>query len=183
MRYVSVLQTTNHKPQTAQVSQKMNGKLLIAGIAAVATAAVFLFFFLQESTEIVNEIDFANERNVSFQEIELIDLPRHEAPSKSVINNQEDFLELWQGTANSGISRPPVDFSKETVVAVFMGSKNTGGYSIEIVKIVEQTDKIIVYVRETSPKPGDAVTLAFTYPQHIVKTEKLTKRVVFQSIE
>ena len=164
----------------------MNAKLLIAGIAAVATAAVFLFFFLQESTEIVNEIDFPNERNVSFQEIELTGAAKQTGPIKLVIDSQEEFLKLWEGSTSGvipGYSKPPVDFSKETVISVFMGEKSTGGYSIEIVKIVEQTDKIIIYVRETSPKPGDIVTQAFTYPQHIVKTEKLTKRVVFQSIE
>ena len=53
----------------------------------------------------------------------------------------------------------------------------TGGYYIEITKIVEKENSVEVFARETSPSPGSLVTEAFTQPYHIVKMKKVDKRL------
>ncbi len=60
-----------------------------------------------------------------------------------------------------------------------MGIKSTGGYSIQVTKVTEGQDTVTVYVKETTPKPGQRVTMALTAPYRIVKTQKITKPVVF----
>jgi hypothetical protein len=76
-----------------------------------------------------------------------------------------------------------IDFDKEMVVVVYMGQRNTGGYSTEITQIKEREDEIRVYYRETSPSfggsNGDAVTQALTSPYHIIKLEKIDKGINF----
>lgn len=55
-----------------------------------------------------------------------------------------------------------IDFSKQAVVAAFAGTKNTGGYSVEIRKIGE---KVLIFVNEP---PKDAlVTEALTMPYKV----------------
>ena len=49
-------------------------------------------------------------------------------------------------------------------IIIGLGSKNTGGYSLTLDKIVTEEDVVVIYVNETSPKPSDIVTEAFTYP-------------------
>ena len=67
---------------------------------------------------------------------------------------------------------PPVDFSKEMIVAATMGTKRTGGYTIEIVR-VEPTEKSLkIFVKRTSPPPGALTIQALTAPFHFVAAPK-----------
>lgn len=63
----------------------------------------------------------------------------------------------------------PTDINTASFLILSSGEKNTGGYSIDI-ENVEETDKnIIVTVKETGPKPGEMVTMAFTAPYAVVR--------------
>ncbi|NLV75762.1 MAG: protease complex subunit PrcB family protein [Tissierellia bacterium] len=64
----------------------------------------------------------------------------------------------------------------EIYVLVTRGEKNTGGYSVEIEKIVkEQKNKeqfdLIVYAKFKDPDVDDIVAQSFTYPYTIAKTD------------
>ena len=63
----------------------------------------------------------------------------------------------------------PNDINTSNFILLNMGEKTTGGYSIEVVKVEELSDKIIVTVKENSPKSGDNVTDAITNPYAVVK--------------
>ena len=97
-----------------------------------------------------------------------------------VINSEGEWSELLNRTQIRFQEQPAIDFSKSTVIAVFLGTRSTGGYTIEIKDIVETDDEVMVYVEETSPGPGENVIMAVTQPYHIVKTKKITKEVVFE---
>jgi len=70
---------------------------------------------------------------------------------------------------------PAVDFSKEMVVGVFLGSRNTGGYSVEILSAaVEQGGALLVRYRQQTPPPGAITAQVITMPFHIVAIPKAT---------
>ncbi len=57
-----------------------------------------------------------------------------------IISNQEDWNDLISkmdkvNTVSSKFINTPVDFSKETLIAVFDQVRNSGGYAIEIVNL------------------------------------------------
>ncbi|QGG48023.1 protease complex subunit PrcB family protein [Heliorestis convoluta] len=54
---------------------------------------------------------------------------------------------------------------EEDQVTVSWGEKPTGGYSISIVDVTCQAGTLTVSYELTSPKPGDFVTEAITYPE------------------
>ncbi|NMA86010.1 MAG: protease complex subunit PrcB family protein [Tissierellia bacterium] len=63
----------------------------------------------------------------------------------------------------------------EIYVLVMRGEKNTGGYNVEVDKIVkEQNTKeefdLVVYAKFKDPAQNDIVAQSFTYPFTIVKT-------------
>lgn len=67
-------------------------------------------------------------------------------------------------------------YDDEIYIIVTRGEKNTGGYSVEIDKIVkEQKNKdqfdLIVYAKFKDPDVNDIVTQNFTYPFVIAKTD------------
>ena len=94
---------------------------------------------------------------------------------REVIKDAAQWEKVWkQHDTNAGSSDkiPAVDFSKEMVVVATMGTRRTGGYSIEI-RNVAPTDKTLrISLKQTSPPP-DAITVqALTAPFHFVAVPK-----------
>ena len=96
-----------------------------------------------------------------------------EEASHLIVNNQNDLTALYESVGNTDV--PKVDFSTNQVVALFLGSRNTGGYSISIDRVEEQDNQISVYKKEVTP--SGMVTMAFTNPFVIVEIHS-TKAVV-----
>lgn len=88
---------------------------------------------------------------------------------RSVIRDENTWRALWK---RMGISAPVIDFKREMALAVFMGERRTGGYSIRILGYSIRKKRIIVKYQETAPPRGAMVTLALTQPHHIVLIEK-----------
>ena len=77
---------------------------------------------------------------------------------------------------------PAVDFSKEMVVGVFLGSRNTGGYSVEVLSAAVEQDALIVRYRQRTPPPGAITAQVITMPFHIVAIPQSTADVKFQRV-
>ncbi len=67
---------------------------------------------------------------------------------------------------------PPVDFRKEMVLVVFMGQRNTGGYSVSVPKVEALGGKLIVSVEEKSPAPDAILIQVLTAPYCLVAVPK-----------
>lgn len=94
-----------------------------------------------------------------------------------VIKSEEEWVKVLKET---GTEVPePIDFSKDMVIVVSM-TATTGGYNIEIVKIIETNDSLEVFIRQISPGPKCIVTQAATSPYHIVKVQKSDKEAIFK---
>jgi hypothetical protein len=74
---------------------------------------------------------------------------------------------------------PSVDFSRQMVLAAFMGRKPTGGYTVQITRVVAENGTITVTVRETAPSPNTPVIQVLTHPFHIVVVPKVNGTVRF----
>lgn len=94
--------------------------------------------------------------------------------SYEVIDNQNDLRKLYTTVKDDQI--PDVDFSKSRIVALFMGEKNTGGYTIGIDEIKAEKDKVIIKVKKTYPK--GMATMALSQPYMIAKINT-TKKIEF----
>lgn len=75
---------------------------------------------------------------------------------------------------------PVVDFKKNTLVAVFMAQKTSGGYMISIDSITESSKGLTVNVIESSPGKGCTVTDALSQPYEIVKIQKTQEKAAFK---
>lgn len=96
--------------------------------------------------------------------------------SNVIITNQDDLKTLYQSIGNQEI--PKIDFAKNQVVALFLGTRNTGGYRISIDRVEEEAEKLILYKKEETPK-GGAVTMALTNP-FIVAEICSKKEIIFR---
>lgn len=90
----------------------------------------------------------------------------------------DQFGALWR--QHSQRPRPAVDFSKESVVGIFLGTRTTAGYGVEIVSIAPSDSGTLVRCRELAP-PSDAVTAQIlTFPYVIVAVPALRLPVRFE---
>jgi hypothetical protein len=94
-----------------------------------------------------------------------------ESPVQVLAKNEAEWSALWRRHAG-GREKPPVDFAREMVAGVFMGSRPTGGFSTTIVTSMEVKGVLVVRYSETIP-PRDAVTAqVLTFPYHLVAIPK-----------
>ena len=70
------------------------------------------------------------------------------------IHNQADFDAMWQKAfvnQSGAPAKPVVDFSKDMVLAVFIGDQPTGGYTIRLNNTDASGDNVDVTVLVTQP--------------------------------
>lgn len=84
-----------------------------------------------------------------------------------LITSEEGLKELWKLLEN-GEKLPTVDFSQESVVAVFSGEHATGGYDISVIK-VEDSEERMVSLKLSAPGGGCVVTQAISAPYQVIK--------------
>ena len=104
-------------------------------------------------------------------------------PARLVIETEVEWKEVWEKVVAFQIPKPKlpeVDFETEMIIAVFMGEQRTGGYSIDITRIIKEEEEIVVQVEEKYPDPDLLVTMALTQPYHIVVVKSSPLPIRFQ---
>ena len=83
-----------------------------------------------------------------------------------VITGQSQFRHLWS-RFDAG-APPSLDFTRESAIAVFMGERPTGGYSIHVDSVMRSDGELLVEVVLQAPGPECMTTQAFTQPYEMV---------------
>ncbi|MBI4919240.1 protease complex subunit PrcB family protein [archaeon] len=110
----------------------------------------------------------------------------HNWAQNYVITDEVSWNNLWRTTYSNTTpmpEMPKIDFSKEMVLAIYLGKKNTGGYSTFVEGVYEYDDRVLVSARETTPQQGRKLLMVLTAPYTIVKTERVNKEVNFDISE
>ncbi len=90
-----------------------------------------------------------------------------ESPQFVIAANQSQLLNLWNQAYGNRLTPPPlpdIDFRRETVVAMFMGTKPTGGYGLDVRGVSLDGSELYVDISTIVPKPGAITTQALTSP-------------------
>ncbi len=92
-------------------------------------------------------------------------------PGYEVAAGEAAWRSLWSQLMGVGPA-PTVNWERQFVVGAFLGQRPTGGYAIEVTSIELRGSEIAVRVRVRRPEPGSLVSMAFTYPGHVVAAER-----------
>jgi hypothetical protein len=95
------------------------------------------------------------------------------------VRTDSEWKALWK-EHDSDQPAPAVDLGKSMVAGVFLGTRSTGGYAVEITGVERAGVDVVVRYRETKPDPGMMVTQVLSSPFHIVSFEKTTGQIKFQ---
>jgi hypothetical protein len=96
-------------------------------------------------------------------------------PKQEVIRDKTTWERTWtkhSASSKSAGKMPEIDFSKEMVIFVSLGRKNSGGYSIQVTKAEPMGDKLQITVSRTAPPAGAMTIQALTAPFQIVAVPK-----------
>lgn len=96
------------------------------------------------------------------------------------VEKTEDWRALWRMLSTS--AAPPLDFSRTTVLAIFLGARPTGGYSIELVETKRTARSLIVRWREHVPEPGMTPPDGATSPYALKAIPRVDVPVRFEKI-
>lgn len=111
---------------------------------------------------------------ISFTRVYIGDYGNREERGNHIIRSRD----AWERVMGDDVEAT-IDFEHEMALAVFMGQKGSGGYSIQIEKIVKTDANMKVYVKEVSPGPLCAVTAAITAPYEVVKLPATDAKIEF----
>ena len=98
-----------------------------------------------------------------------------------VVRTPAEWAKVWQ-THSFERARPAVDFTKEMVVGVFMGSRPSAGFNVEIVGTRLEGGTLFVQYRETKPAAGMMTAQILTSPYHLVSVPRVDGDVKFEPV-
>lgn len=137
------------------------------------TLGLLAFVMVACKINVVNHI--AVDNAITFEILKQEAYGGREKESTMVITSESQLVSLYNELGWSDM--PDVNFEKNSVVALFMGQKSTGGYSIGIKSITVEDKTATIKVMETTPQGGN-VTMALTSPYCIALIPKTDKVVV-----
>jgi hypothetical protein len=99
-----------------------------------------------------------------------------------LVRTDAEWTALWQQHSPDR-PKPKVDFSKEMVVALFMGSRPNAGFSTAVTLTTDANGVLVVKYTETIPSADLIAAQVLTFPYHIVAIPKsVVKDVKFDKV-
>jgi len=95
-----------------------------------------------------------------------------------VATTADQFAALWR--QHSQRPRPAIDLAKESVVGLFLGTRATAGYSVQVVSITRSASGTLVRCREVAPPPDAMTAQLLMFPYVIVAVEGPSLPVRFE---
>lgn len=92
-----------------------------------------------------------------------------------VVRTADEWNGLWREHTTRVLPRPEppaVDWKKDMVVLVAIGSRPSAGYGVEIDKLALDGQTLRVEAHETKPPEGLLVPMIVTSPYHLVTTPR-----------
>ena len=135
---------------------------------AAAAAALAAILMATPVLEMPKTLDKGDQSNV-------------DSARQVTVRTAAEWNTLWQQHSPDR-TQPVVDFSKEMVVGVFMGSRPSAGYTISILSTIQKDGKTLVRYQETMPAKGTMTAQIITSPYHLVAVPKAAGEVAFEKV-
>jgi hypothetical protein len=104
---------------------------------------------------------------MTFTNIDKGDASAQRTSRQVTVRTPAEWQALWKEHSPDG-KMPVVDFTSQMVVGVFLGSKPSAGYGVEIVGVRTQAKNLIVEYVEKQPGRGMIAAQVLTEPFHLV---------------
>ena len=100
-------------------------------------------------------------------------------PRQSVARSAAEWTKLWREHAGDK-PVPKVNFATRTVLAVFLGTRTSAGYAVEIVGTRAEGTGLVVLWSERQPERDMVSAQILTSPSHIVTVPRVAGAIRFE---
>lgn len=104
---------------------------------------------------------------MTFASIAKGDMSGQQDAKQVVVRTDAEWGALWTDHSPKD-TLPSIDFSKNMVVGVFLGTRPSAGYQVEIVGVRTQDKELIVEYVQKQPGRGTMAAQILTEPYHLV---------------
>ena len=104
-----------------------------------------------------------------------------EEPRQVIVRSADELTKLWR-VHTPDRAQPAVDFTRDMVVGVFLGSRPSSGYNVEIVSSREEQGALVVRYRATAPGRDTMTAQVLTMPYHLVVVPRYAGDVKFEKV-
>jgi hypothetical protein len=118
---------------------------------------------------------------VPFTSIARGDASEQQTARQVVARTPADWQAVWKAHSPAG-KLPQVDMTSNMVVGVFLGTKPSAGYSVEVVDVKTDGNAMIVEYVSRGPKPGMMAAQILTQPFHLVSVPQHADPVRFVEV-
>ncbi|GEM_PF-1561020 len=140
--------------------------------------AIFLIAFSSKSNTY---------QELKFQVVEGIRVKVDSGPMFVLIDSEDSLMNFYHNyRALIGKEKiPRIDFSRKMLVGVFAGRRPSGGYSIDVERILysEKERHLVIHAVEKCPEPGTMVIQVITYPGVFVSIDRVPVKKVSLEFE
>lgn len=102
-----------------------------------------------------------------------------EESRQAVVRSDEEWTKLWREHAGARPA-PRVDFATKMVVAVFLGTRPSAGYGVEIVSTRPDGTGLVVSWSERRPSRDAITAQVLTSPAHFIAVPKVNGTIRFE---
>ena len=100
---------------------------------------------------------------------------------RDVFRNRTALLDvLEQNNPGRTIRLPRIDFKRSEIYLVAAGPRSSSGYELQVLRVQDLGDRIVVVVHERTPSLGDAVQARVTYPFLLIALPRSSKPVTLK---
>ena len=100
-------------------------------------------------------------------------------PRQVVARTEAEWKALWRDHAGD-TPPPPVNLASRMVVAVFLGSRGSAGYAVEITGVRKDGDALVIVWREMRPGADAVAAQVITSPAHLATVPRFEGAVRFE---
>lgn len=89
-----------------------------------------------------------------------------------LITDQDQLIGVWSQVHATQLQQPAlpqVDFQRETLVAIFLGQRNSGGYGVTVRRVAVEGNDLYLDTEFREPAAGAITTQALTSPWTLVR--------------
>ena len=120
----------------------------------------------------------AIDAQVAFVTVAKGDASGRQLGGEVVVRTAAEWKTFWKEHAPTE-KMPAIDFTKQMVLGVFVGSKPTAGYAVEITGVRAEGKDLIVEVVRREPGRGTLAAQILTEPFHLVSVPRHDGQVRF----
>jgi len=105
------------------------------------------------------------------------DAPQMLAEQQNIVTSTHDWQQLWQHIGKPAPQSLPND---KTAIALFLGQKRTGGYSIEFVAVQQEERQTKVIYRIKTPPFNEMTAQVLTSPYAVTLIPRSDKPIILE---